>query len=48
MKDDVSTPAAASAPASVQGAAIALWVVVGGLLAYGIWETVQKVSALFG
>jgi hypothetical protein len=28
--------------------AVGLWVIVAGALVYGIWETVQKVSALFG
>jgi hypothetical protein len=27
--------------------AIALWLIVGGGLSYGIWETVQKIFALF-
>ncbi|GAB3281981.1 MFS transporter small subunit [Kineosporia babensis] len=38
-------------PAGTQSAAIAavaLWVIVGVALAYGISETLQKVTALFG
>jgi hypothetical protein len=36
--------------ASGKAAAIAdgLWVIVAGALVYGVWETVHKVSALFG
>ncbi len=37
--------------AGAQGAAtvaVGLWVIVAGALVYGIWETVHKVSALFG
>jgi hypothetical protein len=51
MSDDVSTHQSGPAPAGTRGAAtaaIALWVIVGVALAYGIWETAQKVSALFG
>ncbi|MBT0771647.1 hypothetical protein KIH74_22095 [Kineosporia sp. J2-2] len=47
MSDDVTAPA----PAPAQGAAavaVGLWVIVGSALVYGIWETIQKVSALFG
>ncbi len=44
MSDDVKSTA--QSPAAV--AAIALWVIVSGALVYGIYETIQKVSALFG
>jgi hypothetical protein len=32
---------------TVTAAAIALWVIVGAGLLYGIWQTVAKVTALF-
>ncbi|GLY16624.1 hypothetical protein LWF15_33250 [Kineosporia rhizophila] len=44
MSDEVK--AAGTQGAAV--AAIALWVIVGVALAYGIFETAQKVTALFG
>ena len=50
------TPAGvAGPPAGAAGAgtrttslALGLWVVVGGMLAYGVFQTVLKASALFG
>ena len=45
--DDVPEVPAAG-PAAVRTMALALWVVVGALLAYGIAQTVVKASALFG
>lgn len=44
--DDVHE--APAGPAAVRTMALALWVVVGSLLAYGIAQTVVKASALFG
>lgn len=44
MSDDVKSAGTQSAAI----AAIALWVIVGVALAYGVYETAQKVSALFG
>ncbi|GIG40473.1 MFS transporter small subunit [Cellulomonas phragmiteti] len=41
------TEPAAGGSAPVRALAIALWVVVGSLLAYGIAQTVIKASALF-
>lgn len=40
-----TAPSAGAAPIRVM--ALALWVVVGSLLAYGIAQTVIKASALF-
>lgn len=31
-----------------KAAAVVLWVLVGGGLGYGVWQTVAKASALFG
>ncbi|ADG75692.1 hypothetical protein Cfla_2807 [Cellulomonas flavigena DSM 20109] len=44
--DAYEVPAAGSA--AIRTMALALWVVVGSLLAYGIAQTVIKASALFG
>ncbi len=44
MSDDVKSAGTQSAAV----AAVALWVIVGVALAYGIFETAQKVTALFG
>ena len=40
--------ASTSRAVPVRAMALALWVVVGSLLAYGIAQTVIKASALFG
>lgn len=44
--DEQGTVPAPGAPVRVM--ALALWVVVGALLAYGIAQTVLKAAALFG
>lgn len=43
--DETAAPAAGSA---IRVAAVALWGVVGSLLAYGVLQTALKASALFG
>ena len=45
---DAPVEAKEAGPAAVRTMALALWVVVGCLLAYGIAQTVVKASALFG
>lgn len=39
---------AAPRGASVRAMALGLWGVVGGMLAYGVFQTVLKAAALFG
>ncbi|MBF0689730.1 MAG: hypothetical protein IR158_18410 [Cellulomonas sp.] len=46
--DDVATDVATVKGAPVRAMALALWVVVGSLLAYGVAQTALKASALFG
>lgn len=48
MNDPEPTDPLPTSARVVAPVAIGLWVVVAAGLGYGIWETVQKVSALFG
>lgn len=54
-RTEATTTTAAPEPEVVAGAggratslALGLWVVVGGLLAYGVLQTALKASAIFG
>ncbi len=47
QQHDATSPTAAG-PGAVRVMALALWVVVGSFLVYGIAQTVLKASALFG